>query len=143
MPGCTYSAPGDRGFPDFLFDPQATPLDFVLEELCTTPVTSELKSTYKPSPYFYRTATGGATPERLLKIAKMDPLASAKWDGKLADPNVDYLANQGVALEEACNADPATKARLRDALELFIGAEAQSRTKIENAIAEAKIQIQR
>jgi hypothetical protein len=52
---------------------QATPLDFVLEELCTTPVTSEIRTTYKPSPYFYRTSNGGATPDRLLKIAKMDP----------------------------------------------------------------------
>ena len=122
---------------------QATPLDFVLEELYTTPVTNEIRTTYKPSPYFYRTSNGGATPDRLLKIAKMDPLASAQWDGKLADPNVDYLANQGVALEEACNADPATKARLRDALELFIGAEAESRRKIEDAISESKIQIER
>lgn len=121
----------------------ATPLAFVLEELCNTPVTDELTSNYKPDPYIYNRTDGHVAPEKLAGLSKVDPLTSAKWDGKLADPSIDYLANQGAELEDACNKDPVTKARLRDALELFIGAEMESRTKIEDAIAKAEILIQR
>jgi len=117
----------------------ATPLAPVLKELCETPADANVKPTYKPNPYIYSSVHEGATPSHLAELAKKDPLALAKMDGKIADYNTDYLAEGGVALEEACNADPATKSRLRDALELFIGAEMESRTKIEEAIAAANI----
>ena len=120
-------------------DEQATPLAPVLKELCETPADANVKPTYKPNPYIYSSVHEGATPSHLAELAKKDPLALAKMDGKIADYNTDYLAEGGVALEEACNADPATKSRLRDALELFIGAEMESRTKIEEAIAAANI----
>lgn len=111
----------------------------MLKELCETSIYEGAPNSYKPNPYLYGKVNSGATPERLQKLANIDPLAAADWDGKLADPKTDYLANGGIALEEAINKDPMTKSRLRDALELFIGAEMESRTKIENAIADAGI----
>lgn len=119
-----------------------TPLEPVLKELCETPAPEDLRDlsgSYKPSPYIYKNVTGGAAPSRLAKLAMKDPLALAEMDGKIADYNTDYLANHGQALEDAINADPATKSRLRDALELFIGFEMKSRDLIEEAIAAAGI----
>ena len=110
----------------------------MLEELCNTPVGADLPNSYKPNKYLYKSVNSGATPARLLDISKKDPLALAKLD-QVANLHTDYLANGGAALEEACNNDSVTKSRLRDALELFIGFEAQSRDKIEAAIAEANI----
>ena len=59
------------------------------------------------------------TPSRLADLSKTDPLAAASWDRKLAKTDIDYLANNGAELEKAIEADPITKARLHDALELF------------------------
>jgi transaldolase len=73
----------------------------------------------------------GPTPERLKKLMNIDPLASAEWDGKLASTDVDYLANNGAALDEAIAKDPQSTARLQDALKLFQGGIDESRTKIE------------
>ena len=74
------------------------------------------------------------TPARLARLSRVDPLSGADWDGKMASTEVDYLANQGSELEKAIDADLATKERLRDALELFIGAEKKSQVKIEEAM---------
>ena len=76
----------------------------------------------------------GPTPARLQRLARVDPLAAADWDGKLASTDVDYLANNGAELEKAIQADPITRARLQDALELFIGGEMKSKAKIEDAM---------
>lgn len=76
----------------------------------------------------------GATPSRLLKLSTVDPLAAADWDGKLASTDIDYLANNGAELEKAIEADPITKARLYDALELFKGGELRSKAAIEEAL---------
>lgn len=111
----------------------------MLEELCNTPVGKENTTSFKPHPYVYSQSNNGETPERFKSLINIDPLAAADWDGKLADPKTDYLANGGIALEEATNADPITKFALRDALELFIGAEMQSRDKIEAAIADTGV----
>lgn len=75
--------------------------------------------------------TSGPLAERFVKIAKTDPLAVASWDGKLADNNTDWLANNGAELQKAIAADPASQQRLNDALDLFKGGEARSRVKIE------------
>jgi transaldolase len=40
---------------------------------------------------------GYKTPERLLKVSKIDPLQAADIDGKLASTDIDYLANNGEA----------------------------------------------
>ncbi|CAO2648165.1 Nn.00g090870.m01.CDS01 [Neocucurbitaria sp. VM-36] len=88
-----------------------------------------------PKPqHVYKNA--GPTPERLKKLMNIDPIASADWDGKLASTDVDYLANNGAALEEAIRKDPQTVARLADALKLFQGGIDESRAKIEAALKE-------
>jgi len=71
------------------------------------------------------------TPERLLKVSKVDPLKAAEIDGKLASTDIDYLANNGAELEKAIKADPITVQRLKDALELFTGGLMESKGKIE------------
>lgn len=85
----------------------------------------------KPS-HAYKNA--GPTPPRLAKLSKTDPLAAANWDGKLASTEVDYLANNGAELEKAIEADPITKTRLFEALELFKGGELRSKAAIEEAM---------
>lgn len=74
---------------------------------------------------------GYKTPERLLKVSKIDPLQAANIDAKLADTNTDYLANNGEELQKAIKADPITTQRLDDALELFTGGLLESKAKIE------------
>lgn len=73
-------------------------------------------------------------PARLANMANKDPLAPKNWDGKLARTDIDYLANNGAELEKAIEADPVTKQRLFDALELFQGGELRSRAAIEAAM---------
>ena len=73
-------------------------------------------------------------PERLRKLANIDPLAAADWDGKLASTDIDYLANGGEELGKAIEADPITKERLAIALELFTGGENKSKDKIDAAV---------
>jgi transaldolase len=74
------------------------------------------------------------TPTRLAKIAQLDALANASWDGKLASTEIDYLANMGAELDKANEADAVTKQRLREALALFVAAEKRSQAKIEEAM---------
>jgi transaldolase len=76
----------------------------------------------------------GLTPSRLAKLSKTDPLAAADWDGKLASTGIDYLANDGAELQKAIEADPITKTRLYEALELFKGGELRSKAAIEEAM---------
>ena len=76
------------------------------------------------------------TSARLQKLSKIDPLAAANWDGKLASTDIDYLANQGAELEKAIAADPITVQRIDDALKLFQGGLDESRAKIEKAMKE-------
>jgi transaldolase len=78
----------------------------------------------------------GPTPSRLSKLAKTDPLATAGWDGKLASTDIDYLANNGAELEKAIEADPITKTRLFEALDLFKGGEMRSKAAIEEAMGQ-------
>ncbi|KAF7560694.1 hypothetical protein G7046_g3459 [Stylonectria norvegica] len=85
----------------------------------------------KPSNY-YKSAL--PTPERLRKLATVDPLAAANWDGKLASTDIDYLANEGAELQKAIAADPITQNRLDIALELFTGGEERSKQKVEVAL---------
>ena len=76
----------------------------------------------------------GPTPIRLANLSKTDPLAASNWDGKLASTEIDYLANNGAELEKAIEADPVTKTRLFEALELFKGGELRSKAAIEQAM---------
>lgn len=79
---------------------------------------------------------GYKTPERLVKVSKVDPLAAAEVDSKLASTDVDYLASNGAELDKAIAADPIATQRLKDALELFTGGLLESKAKIEKAFAE-------
>ncbi|KAF4970366.1 hypothetical protein FZEAL_10058 [Fusarium zealandicum] len=86
-----------------------------------------------PKPvHVYKNA--GPCPARLQKLANIDPLAAAEWDGKLASTDVDYLANGGEALQQAIAADPVTQTRLFDALTLFTGGEERSKSKVEEVL---------
>jgi transaldolase len=85
----------------------------------------------KPS-HPYKNA--GPTPIRLAKLSTTDPLAAPNWDGKLASTEIDYLVNNGAELEKAIEADPVTKTRLFEALELFKGGELRSKAAIEQAM---------
>ncbi|CAM1503319.1 Fc.00g080950.m01.CDS01 [Cosmosporella sp. VM-42] len=86
-----------------------------------------------PKPvHVYKNA--GPIPERLKKLANIDPLAAADWDGKLASTDIDYLANGGIELQKAIDADPVTKTRLSDALKLFCGGEERSKLKVEEML---------
>ncbi|KAK5994338.1 Transaldolase [Cladobotryum mycophilum] len=69
--------------------------------------------------------------DRLKRLAHVDPLAAADWDGKLASTHIDYLANGGAELAKAIDADPITKERLAVALDLFTGGESRSKDKVE------------
>ena len=85
----------------------------------------------KPS-HPYKNAS--PTPARLAKLSTIDPLAPADWDGKLASTDIDYLKNNGEELQKSIEADPATKIRLFEALELFKGGELRSKAAIEEAM---------
>lgn len=93
------------------------------------------QGTPKPDPGVEYYQSAGPTPERLQKLATIDPLAAADWDVQLASSEVDYLANGGVALDNAIDVDPITKTRLASAIEAFTEAENKSRKKIEDALA--------
>ena len=108
----------------------------VLQELAKLPYDSSKQpgeGVPKPAHVY---ANANPTPQRLRKLATVDPLAPAGWDGKLASTEVDYLANGGAELTKAIAADPASTARLKDALELFIGGEERSKAKVEQVLKE-------
>ncbi|GKZ21812.1 hypothetical protein AbraCBS73388_007727 [Aspergillus brasiliensis] len=109
----------------------------VLEELSKLPYNDTCLpgsgSAPKPQyPGYHNTMT---TPKRLQYLARIDPLVS-DWDGKLASTDIDYLGNNGAALEDAIKADPIATARLNDALQLFVKVENESKALIEKAILE-------
>jgi hypothetical protein len=64
---------------------------------------------------------GYKTPERLLKVSKIDPLQAADIDSKLASTDIDCLANNGEELQKEIKANPITSQRLDDPLTLFTG----------------------
>ncbi|KAK0369958.1 transaldolase, partial [Colletotrichum limetticola] len=77
--------------------------------------------------------TGVPSP-RIAHLASIDPLAGPDWDGKLAPTHVDYLADNGAALEKAIAVDPVTQRGLREALESFQANELQSKAAIEEML---------
>lgn len=89
----------------------------------------------KPDPGVEYYQHAGPTPARLQKLAKVDPLAAADWDGQLASTEEDYLANEGIALDKAIASDPIAKTRLESALETFTEAENKSKQKVEEILA--------
>lgn len=78
-------------------------------------------------------ADGGPSP-RLAHLLAVDPLAGPEWDGRLAATDVDYLADNGAALEKAIAADPITVKGIQAALEFFQGQEMQMRAAVEEIL---------
>ncbi|KAL6692318.1 hypothetical protein J3F84DRAFT_402137 [Trichoderma pleuroticola] len=76
-----------------------------------------------------------ATVQRLTKLSTMDPFARPDWDGKLADMQTDYVANDGEKLDEAIRNDPITAKRLKDVEIFFIDMENKAKEAIEKEIA--------
>ncbi|THZ80741.1 aldolase [Aureobasidium pullulans] len=74
---------------------------------------------------------GYKTPARLAEVSKVDPLAAAEIDAKIASTDINYLANDGEELQKAIKADPVTSQRLDDALKLFTSGLLESKAKIE------------
>lgn len=106
----------------------------VLEELAKMPYDAATQPGEGVPKQAHPYMKSGPTPTRLAKLSKTDPLAAAEWDGKLASTDIDYLANNGAELEKAIEADPITKNRLYDALELFKAGEMRSKAIIEEAM---------
>lgn len=73
-----------------------------------------------------------STPVHLSRLAGIDPLAPASWNGELTSTDVDCLANKGAKLDAADDADLETKRQLPDTVEVLIKAEKGIQTKFEN-----------
>ncbi|KAK7005897.1 aldolase [Favolaschia claudopus] len=82
-------------------------------------------------------ANARPTPTRLAHMSQTDPL-NPEWGGKIASTDIDYLANNGAELDREIEADPATKKRVFDSLEIFKVGELSSKAIIEKAIQELK-----
>ncbi|KAL4910276.1 hypothetical protein BDW74DRAFT_186360 [Aspergillus multicolor] len=112
----------------------------VLTELVNLPYDASIRPTGLidvPKPqYPQHQNTVSSTPKRLQKLASVDPLAAADWDGKLASTSIDYLKDDGKELEAAIKADPIASGRIRDALEVFLKVEGESRELIEGVMKE-------
>ncbi len=91
-------------------------------------------SKVKAAPYYANLKT----PARLAHHSTSDPLAGPDWDGTFASADVDYLANDGKALDEAIARDPAVAKKLKDILEVFQGACQKAKGAIESEHAKLK-----
>ncbi|KAJ7636838.1 hypothetical protein FB45DRAFT_788926 [Roridomyces roridus] len=112
----------------------------VLAQLAALPATSSPSARIPGVPKVDMTKpyeNARPTPERLANVSKTDPI-KPEWDGVRASTDIDYLADNGKALQDAIERDPATKQRLYEALELFKGGELRSKALIEAAIADLK-----
>lgn len=112
-----------------------TILSPVLKELCELQVAPNDPSKIQPKPKRAYFDDKQLSP-RMLALMKVDPLAPNPETFQLASIDVDYLANQGAALEAAISKDPETARRLKDALDLFIGAEQECKATILAAMKE-------
>ena len=76
-----------------------------------------------------------AAPERLQHLLNTDPLASKPFVPARTD--IDYLSDGGAELEKALLGDPVGSSRLQDAITMFIGAEAASKSLIEEFMSQS------
>ena len=65
---------------------------------------------------------------------KIDPLAGPDWDGTLASTEVDWLSDDGKALTDVMDADPAVVRKMKDVLGAFGGADVKAKDAIEKEI---------
>jgi hypothetical protein len=84
----------------------------------------------KQEPYY----ANFTIPTRLQGHLKIDPLTGPGWDGVLGDVNVDWLKDDGKALSEYMEADPAVVRKMKDVLNAFGGAEIKAKAAIEKHI---------
>lgn len=76
-----------------------------------------------------------SVPERFKDMCHKDPLAGPGWDGKLATLQVNYIADNGAALDAAIKADAVTGPRLQDALDIFAAYDLKAKAAIETVLA--------
>jgi transaldolase len=76
----------------------------------------------------------GVPSQRLARLAASDPLAAPDWNGELASTKIDYLRNNGEALQKAISSDEVTKKALHGALDAFKQNELQSKAAIEEVM---------
>ncbi|KAJ5811685.1 hypothetical protein N7474_007986 [Penicillium riverlandense] len=95
---------------------------------------SILDAEANPPPGNNATKRNGAPSPRVIHLAKTDPLAGPGWDGQLARTDIDYLADNGAALEKAIKEDAVTAKGVQDALEAFKANELQSKAAIEEIL---------
>ncbi|EXJ77294.1 hypothetical protein A1O3_10452 [Capronia epimyces CBS 606.96] len=114
-----------------------------LKELTETPLDDEARKRYplfaskltkRSAPYYANLKT----PSRLAQHSTSDPLAGPDWDGTFASTDVDYLANDGKALDEAIARDTAVAKKLKDILQVFGDACQQAKEAIESEYAQLK-----
>ncbi|GAM43869.1 hypothetical protein TCE0_060r19032 [Talaromyces pinophilus] len=104
-------------------------------------VSKELLEKLAQMPYNASDAAGQGPPKVAHVYRDSGPLPARLQNLLLLAPtellNLDYLANNGSQLQLCIAADPLAQERLNDALDLFKGAEARSRVKIEALMARA------
>ncbi|OJJ01193.1 hypothetical protein ASPVEDRAFT_621184 [Aspergillus versicolor CBS 583.65] len=105
----------------------------VLKELADLPYNSSQQPGEELPKPVHPNVDAAPTPIRLSRLAGMDSLAPASWDGELVSNDVDYPANKGAKLDSANDADLETKRRFSTghALEIFVKAEKRIQAKIE------------
>ncbi|KAH6603762.1 hypothetical protein Trco_007208 [Trichoderma cornu-damae] len=111
--------------------PHVTIPPHLILTLLETPDELPLPTTKKPELVYAEFAT----PQRLTKLSTIDPFAGPDWDGKLADMQTDYVANDGEKLDEAIRNDPIAGKRLKDAEVFFLEMENKAKEAIEKEIA--------
>lgn len=72
---------------------------------------------------------------RFASHSTSDPLAGESWDGKFDSPDIDFLSNNGKALDEAIAKDVAMTRKLKDVLDCFLEADLKAKNAIEREIA--------
>ncbi|KAL6862274.1 hypothetical protein J3F83DRAFT_745702 [Trichoderma novae-zelandiae] len=112
--------------------PHVTIPPHLIRTLLDTPDTLPPPTAKKPAKLDYGEF---ATVQRLTKLSTIDPFARPDWDGKLADMQTDYIANDGEKLDEAIRNDPITEKRLKDVEVFFIEMENKAKEAIEKEIA--------
>lgn len=100
----------------------------LLEKLAQMPYNASDAAGQGPPKIAHVYRDSGPLPARLQRLLLLAPTEVLK---------LDYLANNGSQLQLCIAADPLAQERLNDALDLFKGAEARSRVKIEALMAKA------
>ncbi|KAJ6007781.1 hypothetical protein N7540_011757 [Penicillium herquei] len=85
----------------------------------------------KPETPYYKDLK---TPDRFTHFNKIEPLAAADWDGKRAEIHTDYISNDGKALVEAMQSDPAVVRKIKDVFDAFSDGERRAQVALQAEI---------